>query len=311
MRKGRIAVSLLIFVVLSMVALTSPASARWRIHNGNDVSDMTAPPGGTAQQTCSDQLRGASGWATFVEDPTAPDPLPPEAFMGTTYDVWKAPPGFSNFSEGQEVQDNFGNTIGFTFFDPVTNETSSATLVIHFTTVDRMQMVTPAPIGTSGVYVFAAAPITQALPGVAPGDVVGLKPIGGSTTISLTAINCTDHGDFTISDFFGAVDAGPTVNLGAAGTSYNVRFRLTDQAGQTVSRKTSVAAVTFAKLGCATFSGQTDSIESSTTGLSKLRFAKASDLFVYRWQTPSSVGCYRLKFIYDSGQHSILNFKLK
>jgi len=311
MRMGRIAASLLILVVLSMVAFTSPASARWRIHNGNDVSDMTAPPGGTAQQTCSDQLRGATGWATFVEDPNAPGPLPPGAFSGTTYDVWKAPPGFSSFSEGNAEFDNNGNIVGYTFQDPKTGQPVAATLVVNFTTVDRMRMVTPASMGTDGLYVFTAAPITQTLPGVAPGDVLGLKPIGAASIISLTAINCTDNGEFTVSDFFGAVDAAPTVNLGDAGTSYNVRFRLTDEAGQTVSRRTSVAAVTFAKLDCALLNGRpTDVIEASTTGLSKLRFSKASDLFVYRWQTPSTPGCYRLKFIYDSGQHSILNFSL-
>src|SRR5215213_5485848 len=108
-------------VALSTVSLLlvwgSPADARWKVHNSNDVTQMTPPPGGTEDQTCSDSLVGETGWSVFVspEEP-APDPLPSSAFTGVNYELWKAPAGFASMNEGQEQFDANGNTIGYTFF---------------------------------------------------------------------------------------------------------------------------------------------------------------------------------------------------
>jgi hypothetical protein len=309
-RSGRLTLAGTIIAVVALVLGASSAQARWRIANGNDASDMTAPPGGTIEQTCTDQLRGVTGWTTFPLGNPEDEVLPSGAFSTVRYELWKAPPGFDDFAQAQAVFDDQGHRIGYTFHDDASNQDIPATLVVKFDTVARTRLVTPIGL-PNGVYVYTAAPITQPLAGVQAGDVLGLKPIGGASFVTLAARNCTDTGDFNVSDFQGGVDNIPVVNLGTAGTSYNIRFRLSNAANQTVTKRSAVAAITFSPLACSTFSGNpTDPIEKSTTGPSHLKFSASKDAFVYRWKTPSTPGCYRLKTIFESGQHEIINFSL-
>jgi hypothetical protein len=66
MRTRLVAVGVALSTTALLVAFATPAEARWKIHNGNDVSQMTPPPGGTEEQTCSDRLVGEAGWSLFV-----------------------------------------------------------------------------------------------------------------------------------------------------------------------------------------------------------------------------------------------------
>ena len=172
-----------------LVVWASPAEARWKVHNANDVTQMTAPSGGTENQTCTDSLVGETGWSTFVspEEP-APDPIPSSAFTGVNYELWKPPPGFASMNEGVEQVDANGNTTGYLFFDLNGNE-SAATLVKAFTTANRTLLPAPEPINggppTGDVYVFTTAPFNEAISGVGAGDTLGLKPTGGATFIDL------------------------------------------------------------------------------------------------------------------------------
>ena len=153
-----------------LVVAASPADAGWRVHNSNDVTQMTAPPGGTEDQTCSDRLVGETGWSVFVSpDEPAPDPLPSSAFTGVNYELWKAPPGFASMNEGVEQFDANGNIVGYSFFDLNGNE-FSATQVKAFTTAPRAALAQPIPLNggppTGDVYVFTTAPFDEALTGV-------------------------------------------------------------------------------------------------------------------------------------------------
>src|SRR6187200_1848280 len=88
------------------IAVAPAASARWVVHNDADVTEIKAPPGGTQRQTCTNKLRGRSGWSTLVpqgQDPRTFGPLPDEAFAGVRYEVWKAPAGFRDFNAAEEV----------------------------------------------------------------------------------------------------------------------------------------------------------------------------------------------------------------
>jgi hypothetical protein len=306
-RRSRVVafLTLLLVPALALALGASPASAKWLIHNSNDVTQITAPPGGTEEQTCSDRLRGETGWATFVSstDP-APDPLPLGALGPATYELWKAPPGFTSFDQAQEDQDANGNTV-YTFFDA--NGDPVPTTFTSFTTSNRTALSTPVsvngvPPGDDDVYVFTTAPIDQPLSGVVPGDVLGLKPIGGSTLLNLTAVDCSQTSSYQFSGFFRPVDNPPTVNTGKAGRTYPVQFQLRTQGGALVSDLSAVKGVLVKRTSCSSFSTDpTDALEATVTGRTTLRYDTTTERFVYNWKT-SKKGCYSLLVTLDSGQ---------
>lgn len=195
MVRRRTAISLLLAVIVALVSVlgATPAVARWNIHNDADVTQITAPPGGTEDQTCPDRLSGLNGWSTFI--PEGDDPLafePPAAAYGPgSYTVWKAPPGFADFSTAQAQFNDVGEIIGYNFVD-ASGEEIPATEVMQFVTADRTLLAQPVETDIEGVYVFTTAPIDVALPSsIAPGDVIGLLPPGGSEILVLTVIDCS------------------------------------------------------------------------------------------------------------------------
>ena len=190
-------------VALIPLLIAPAASARWNIHNSATVTQMTAPAGGTEDQTCPDRLVGETGWATFLSPEEDPATFVPDPGLGAydpvTYDVWKAPTGFTTFGAAQAEFDpvTFELT-GFTFVDE-TGAPHSATKVTQFVTTALTPLQPPALIdgdgdpSDGGLYVFTTAPISVSLPpSVAPGDTLGLLPTGGgSTVLDLSVIDCT------------------------------------------------------------------------------------------------------------------------
>jgi hypothetical protein len=187
-----------IFAACGMLAVgATPTDARWRVHNDGDVTQIIAPRGGTEDQSCADRLRGQSAWSTGVpagDDPDqyAPPPGDPFAYGALSYDVWKAPAGFT---EGNFVEADTGTGVDFYpegSFDPL-----PAVFVRQFTTPPRAP-VPPEPLypkeldpeGTN-LYLFSLATFSVPLSGVAVGELLGVKPSSaGSTFIDLTAIRC-------------------------------------------------------------------------------------------------------------------------
>lgn len=197
-RKTASRATIAVLVTGGMVALgPSSATARWQVHNGSEVTEIVAPPGGTEAQTCADRVRGRSGWHTGVivpDDPASYTPAPATgAYDPVTYDVWKAPPGFS---EGSFRDDDAG---GVEFLDS-NGDPVPAVFVTQFTTPPR-GAVSPEPLnpsdvstepGDTNLYLFSRTAFSAALPNsVDEGELLGLKPAGdGSTFINLTAIDC-------------------------------------------------------------------------------------------------------------------------
>ena len=198
MKRRRVAMHLFVALLMSMGVLlvTTPALARWNVHNDADVTQMTAPVGATEDDTCASRLRGETGWSDFVEgnqDPSAYEP-PAAAYTPTTYYVWKAPAGFTSFGEAQPEFDSTGNVTGFVFTAPDDTE-HRATFVMQFKTAARTAVAQPIPIGEpspdGGLYVFTTAPISQPLPdSIDPGDVIGILPSGASSALTLAVIAC-------------------------------------------------------------------------------------------------------------------------
>lgn len=248
-RRAVSSIVLILVAVLISGAGSSPAAARWNIHNDADVTQITAPPGGSEDQTCADRLRGENGWSAFVDpadDPSALVP-PPQAYGPGHYSVWQAPPGFSDFVAAEVQTDDQGEVTGYLFPDG-----SQATRLPDIVTADRAALPQPIRIEGTDIYVYTTAPIDVALPpSVDPGDVVGLLPPGGSEILDLTVIDCTftargmdisvvkhrrftrtvatftgpgDTGDYTASIRWGD---GTNRSVGTIGIGSNGQFRVT------------------------------------------------------------------------------------
>lgn len=184
-------------LAVTLVAAALPAQAgRWKFHDASVGEAMVAPPGATRAATCTHRLRAVAGYGSFVdveggEDPGA-FPLPPDASNAVAYRVWKAPAGFDSFASAFQDFDT-GQVI---FLDPDGVTEHPATLVGSVTTPPRQPLETPRPAGgergVSDNYVFTTAPISVALTGVRPGDLLGLAPQGeaGGIFVEARAIDC-------------------------------------------------------------------------------------------------------------------------
>jgi hypothetical protein len=184
----------------TVIALApSAAVATWRIHNDVDITQITAPPGGTENETCSNALHGQSAWSTSVspgEDPELSRPAAGSfAYQPVDYVVWKAPPGASG---GDFVEADVGTGVNYQLAD---GTLLPAIFVRQFTTPARAsvpaQLVFPPASSTSdNLYLYSLTNFTATLPSsgsqrVVTGDIIGVKPAsGGSTFIDLTVISC-------------------------------------------------------------------------------------------------------------------------
>jgi hypothetical protein len=176
-------------------AAAQPAQARWTFHDDAVGEKITAPAGGTRAQTCADRLHATAGYGHFIDVANGEDPaafqVPAQARDAISYRVWKAPPGFRSFAGA--VEDSGG-----VYFEDPADPTihHQATLVGRVTTPPRALLRTPEPSGgnphVSDNFVFAAAPISVRLTGVAPGNALGLGPTpqSGGIFVDVTAIDC-------------------------------------------------------------------------------------------------------------------------
>ena len=116
---------------------------------------------------------------------------------------------------------------------------------------------------------------------------------------------------YTFGGFAPPVDAAPTVNAGAAGKTYPIKFQLL-QNGVPIGDLGAVASLTYLTTSCASFAGSpSDALEAEVTGNTSLRYDAASTSFIYNWKTPKAPGCYTLWLNLRSGQQFRLNFQLK
>jgi hypothetical protein len=182
-------------LALAWVASAQPAHARWRFHDDAVGEKITAPPGGTRAQTCAGRLQGTAGYGHFIDVANGENPaafqIPAQATIAVSYRVWKAPRGFHSFQGAVE-----DTAAGAVYFEDPDGTRHQATSVGRVTTPRRAVLRTPEPSGgnpnVSDNFVFASAPISVPLTGVAPGDALGLIPAGGGGGIfvSVTAMNC-------------------------------------------------------------------------------------------------------------------------
>lgn len=99
------------------------------------------------------------------------------------------------------------------------------------------------------------------------------------------------------------MDNPPTVNLGRAGRTYPVKFRLFDMSGDPVTSVSAISSITYKSTSCTAFTDDpTDALEATSSGNLGLRYDATTGQFMYDWKTPSGTGCYTLFLQFDNGQ---------
>lgn len=114
---------------------------------------------------------------------------------------------------------------------------------------------------------------------------------------------------YTFGGFLQPVDNLPVVNMGTAGRTYPVKWRVTDASGREVTSLSAVSSVRYKAVTCGSLSGDpTDALETTVSGGTTLRY---DGQFIYNWKTPSQPGCYELFVsLTDGGVHTA-SFRLK
>src|SRR5207248_716648 len=112
---------------------------------------------------------------------------------------------------------------------------------------------------------------------------------------------------YTFSGFLQPVDNPPTVNVGQAGKTYPVKWTLT-QNGATVSDLAAVQSLKYGSAPCG--SAPADTLETTATGATSLRYDSTTGQYIYNWQTPPAAGCYVLLLTLTDGSTWPAYFKL-
>jgi hypothetical protein len=136
-----------------------------------------------------------------------------------------------------------------------------------------------------------------------------VTPSGGADSAPM--IEGSSIAKFGWSGFLAPVSGQPTVNVGKAGKTYPVKFQLKDSKGNYVGWLSAVSSVTVGTTSCSNFSTQTDTLTTTTSGSSGLRYDSSTNQFIYNWATPSTPGCYTLNVNLGDGTQQQANFNLK
>jgi Tol biopolymer transport system component len=116
---------------------------------------------------------------------------------------------------------------------------------------------------------------------------------------------------YAFSGFLAPVDNPDVVNTGKAGRTYPIKWQLNDLAGNYVSELAAVESVKYKSVTCGLFTGDpSDTLETTTTGETSLRYDASSNQFIYNWKTPAAPGCYELFLTLQDGSARSANFKL-
>jgi uncharacterized repeat protein (TIGR02543 family) len=116
---------------------------------------------------------------------------------------------------------------------------------------------------------------------------------------------------YTFTGFLTPVDNLPILNVGQAGRTFPIKWRLAYADGTPVTALTSFASFSDTPIACEASPSDVleEQLAATTSGI---RYDAAENLFIYNWKTvKGGVGCRLIRVTLDDGSHHYAKFQLK
>jgi hypothetical protein len=163
-------------------------------------------------------------------------------------------------------------------------------------------------VATPLVFTFYNNNDTAGITIVKPG---GTGCTATTTTTAATTTTTAPPTDYTTTGYFQPVDMNGVRNVGKAGATIPMKFRVTLD-GVTQSSVSVVSSFVVNKVDCGNLSTVTDTIETTTSGATVLRYDATAQQFIQNWQTPKERNvCYRVTTTITDGDTLVAYFQLR